>query len=278
MIQFKRGKTASWATQTEPLADGQPGYDKDTHELKIGDGTTSFANLPAIGSGYAAGLETTSNKVTSISSTSTNDQYPSAKAVYTQLSTKEVTSNKVTSLSSSSTNTQYPGAKLVYDQLALKQSSSYKTTSVSSGSSDTYYPSAKAVYTFVNNNYAKTTSGTCTLTAYSYTSTTSIGTATCNYYKCGRLVTIYGTFPSTGSTKIYKLTGLPYVPNTTASFGWHGSQYEGIAYVTTTSSIFSTFSINSTSGDLITATQAASSNSGNIQGASTFTVTYITAN
>ena len=33
---------------------------------------------------------------------------------------KENTSNKVSSLSASSTNTQYPGAKLVYDQLALK--------------------------------------------------------------------------------------------------------------------------------------------------------------
>ena len=34
---------------------------------------------------------------------------------------KEDTSNKVTSISSSSTNTQYPSAKLLYDQLALKQ-------------------------------------------------------------------------------------------------------------------------------------------------------------
>lgn len=34
---------------------------------------------------------------------------------------KENTSNKVTSISSSSTDTQYPSAKLLYDQLALKQ-------------------------------------------------------------------------------------------------------------------------------------------------------------
>jgi len=40
----------------------------------------------------------------------------------TQLAGKEDTSNKVTSISSSSTDTQYPSAKLVYDQLALKQS------------------------------------------------------------------------------------------------------------------------------------------------------------
>lgn len=45
--------------------------------------------------------------------------------VTTSISGKENTSNKVTSLSSSSTNTQYPSAKLVYDQLALKQTKIY---------------------------------------------------------------------------------------------------------------------------------------------------------
>ncbi len=55
------------------------------------------------------------NKVTSISSSSTHTQYPSAKLLYDKLNTKENTSNKVTSLSSSSTNTQYPSAKCVYD-------------------------------------------------------------------------------------------------------------------------------------------------------------------
>lgn len=36
----------------------------------------------------------------------------------------EETSNKVTSISGTSTNTQYPSAKLLYDQLALKQNAS----------------------------------------------------------------------------------------------------------------------------------------------------------
>lgn len=44
--------------------------------------------------------------------------------------TYEQTSNKVTSLSSSSTDTQYPSAKCVYDNLATKQ----KTITVSSSS------------------------------------------------------------------------------------------------------------------------------------------------
>jgi hypothetical protein len=46
MIQFKRGKTASWAKQKTPLADGQPGYDKERHKIKIGDGKSSWNDLP----------------------------------------------------------------------------------------------------------------------------------------------------------------------------------------------------------------------------------------
>lgn len=42
--------------------------------------------------------------------------------------TSENQANKVTSISSSSTNTQYPSAKLLYDQLALKQSTSTAVT------------------------------------------------------------------------------------------------------------------------------------------------------
>ena len=43
------------------------------------------------------------------------------KALIPDVSGKENTSNKVTSLSASSTNTQYPSAKCVYDELATKQ-------------------------------------------------------------------------------------------------------------------------------------------------------------
>lgn len=46
MIQFKRGKTSTWKSQTDVLADGQPGYDKEKNKLKIGDGSSTWANLP----------------------------------------------------------------------------------------------------------------------------------------------------------------------------------------------------------------------------------------
>jgi len=49
----------------------------------------------------------------------------------TALDQKENLSNKVSTLSSSSTNTQYPGAKVVYDQLATKSTVSVATTGTS---------------------------------------------------------------------------------------------------------------------------------------------------
>ena len=93
-----------------------------------------------------SGKENVSNKTTSISSSSTDTQYPSAKAVHTGLNSKENTSNKVTSISSSSTDTQYPSAKAVYTGLNGKEDKSNKVTSMSSSSTDAQYPSAKAVY------------------------------------------------------------------------------------------------------------------------------------
>jgi hypothetical protein len=51
MIQFKRGKTNSWRKLKKPLDDGQPGYDKEKHKIKVGDGETSWDALP-----YASGL------------------------------------------------------------------------------------------------------------------------------------------------------------------------------------------------------------------------------
>ena len=51
MIQIKRGKTENWRKNKVKLASGQPGYDKDKHKLKIGDGKTLWKDLP-----YASGL------------------------------------------------------------------------------------------------------------------------------------------------------------------------------------------------------------------------------
>lgn len=46
MIQFRRGSTASWKKLKTPLAAGQPGYDKDKHKIKVGDGKNLWDKLP----------------------------------------------------------------------------------------------------------------------------------------------------------------------------------------------------------------------------------------
>ena len=55
----------------------------------------------------------------------------------------------VTSIDSSSTDTQVPSAKCVYDNLALKETASNKVTAIDSSSTDAQYPSAKCVYDLV---------------------------------------------------------------------------------------------------------------------------------
>lgn len=51
MIQFRRGTTKSWRNTKIKLASGQPGYDKNKHKIKVGDGEKTWAELP-----YASGL------------------------------------------------------------------------------------------------------------------------------------------------------------------------------------------------------------------------------
>ena len=53
MIQFRRGSTKAWKDKKTPtLAAGQPGYDKEKHIIKVGDGKSSWEELPS-----ASGLD-----------------------------------------------------------------------------------------------------------------------------------------------------------------------------------------------------------------------------
>lgn len=48
-VAVRSGTTADWAATTAPvLADGELAVDKTTRELKIGDGTTAFPDLPSL--------------------------------------------------------------------------------------------------------------------------------------------------------------------------------------------------------------------------------------
>ena len=50
MIQFLRGTQAALNSSQQIFPEGQPIYEKDTHQLKIGDGVNSYSGLPYIGS------------------------------------------------------------------------------------------------------------------------------------------------------------------------------------------------------------------------------------
>ena len=158
----------------------------DSKGLVTGGADLAASDIPTLATSKISGLDTalaakevTSNKVTTLSSTSTNTQYPSAKVVYDELAKKQNTLTIDSSLSSSSTNpvqnkvinTALSGKQATlstaqlsaansgitsakvstYDgyatQISAKEASANKVTSITSSSTDTQYPSAKAVYT-----------------------------------------------------------------------------------------------------------------------------------
>jgi hypothetical protein len=45
-IQLRRGKAVFWTDENPVLHHGEPGYETDTHRLKIGDGETFWRDLP----------------------------------------------------------------------------------------------------------------------------------------------------------------------------------------------------------------------------------------
>lgn len=177
----------------------------------------SLSNLSADGSALMNRKEDVNNKVTTIVSSSTNTQYPSAKAVYSQLVLKENVSNKVAAITSSSTDTQYPSAKAVYtlvsSDVAGKENASNKVTTITSSSTNTQYPSAKAVYTQLaskENSSNKITAITSSATDAQYPS------AKATYNFVGSQVNNATTqFESLLNPKVIQLNGTIFAPSLT---------------------------------------------------------------
>lgn len=59
-IQFLRGPKSKVQASNKVLADGQPLYEKDTHKLKVGDGSTAAKSLPYIKVDTDSALSSTS--------------------------------------------------------------------------------------------------------------------------------------------------------------------------------------------------------------------------
>ena len=47
-FKVRRGLADTWKKQNPVLAYGEPGFEKDTYKLKIGDGTTEWNLLPYV--------------------------------------------------------------------------------------------------------------------------------------------------------------------------------------------------------------------------------------
>jgi hypothetical protein len=46
LVQYRNGIATAWTAANPVLADGEPGYEKDTKRSKVGDGVTPWATLP----------------------------------------------------------------------------------------------------------------------------------------------------------------------------------------------------------------------------------------
>ena len=190
-------------------------------------GITSTDVITALG--YTP--ESTSNKVTSISSSSTDIEYPSAKLVYDQLATKQASlgytaensANKVTSISSSSTDTEYPSAKLVYDQLATKQATLVSGTNIKTINSTTLLGSGNinVLQNTATGTNSLTIGGTATSSNYSL-NIGSGSSATYNYgtavgYNAGVSNTYATSLGYNAKTSALYSIQLGYGTNSTAS-------------------------------------------------------------
>ena len=160
--------------------------------------------------------------------------------VNTKLTKAENTDNKVTSISSSSTNTQYPSAKLLYDQLQLKQNSSSafsgnyndltnRPVIPDVGNAKIYYGTCTtaadvaekqvvcAAYTATGNP----TKGDIIYVTFSYTNSVAPGTAKLKVGNSTAKVIRYQ-----GTTSVTNLPGASYlIANNTYRFTYNGTYW-----------------------------------------------------
>jgi len=48
-FRLRRGTSDAWSRVNPVLLYGEPGFEKDTNKLKIGDGTSAWNDLPYLG-------------------------------------------------------------------------------------------------------------------------------------------------------------------------------------------------------------------------------------
>lgn len=104
-------------------------------------------------------VEVANNKVTEITDSETEDQYPTVSAVKGYVTEQipaaiensglEFVANKITSLNGEVTSAQYPSASAVKGYVAARELISNKVSSIEEDATDDQYPSVKAVKDYV---------------------------------------------------------------------------------------------------------------------------------
>lgn len=73
-FKVRRGQSETWANINPTLTDGEPGYELDTHRLKIGDGNTSWNDLPYIGEASSLPDEITTEQIKEVITSYSSDK------------------------------------------------------------------------------------------------------------------------------------------------------------------------------------------------------------
>lgn len=75
-IQIRRGTAAEWTSENPVLADGEPGYERNTKRVKIGDGSTRWVSLPYVDDQSVAALAATRGAASGLASLDSGSTVP----------------------------------------------------------------------------------------------------------------------------------------------------------------------------------------------------------
>lgn len=117
-FQLKRGNAAEWfrevngEIESPVLKAGEPGVELDTHRMKVGDGTTPWANLPYIG---GTGGNITDTDIINIITNSNNLQ----DKIIDVANSGAITTNNLASIIASSNTVQAAIADIIQDSAVI---------------------------------------------------------------------------------------------------------------------------------------------------------------
>ena len=85
-VRLKRGTAEAWSRVNPILLDGEPGYERDTNRIKVGNGSTAWNDLPYIMGDFSIGAD--GNTITYNLETASMELYGYADAAVGQIPSK----------------------------------------------------------------------------------------------------------------------------------------------------------------------------------------------